>query len=103
MKLLKKNFDRILEQKNTTYEAVAEKGGLSHRSIISRAFKGNATIETIEKIATGLGVPLWQLFIDEDFGEFPLNSNEKKFVAKLRKIRSPKQLEALENFLNMFI
>ncbi|MBP9706783.1 MAG: helix-turn-helix transcriptional regulator [Oligoflexales bacterium] len=101
--MIKKNFDRILEERNSTYEAVAEKGGLSHRSIISRAFKGNATIDTLSKIARGLDIPLWQLFIDEDAGEFPLNSNEKKFVAKLRKIRSTQQLEALENFLNMFM
>lgn len=55
---------RILEickQAGITQKELAERIGLSAVGL-SKAINGNPTKDTLEKIATALNVPMWQLF-----------------------------------------
>lgn len=51
----------ILREKGMTVNDLADKVGVS-RQALSKQIKGKMLVETADKIATALGVPLWQLF-----------------------------------------
>lgn len=51
----------ICKEKGVTIGEVAEKMQVARESL-SRAINGNPTLETLEKIATALGVPVPSLF-----------------------------------------
>lgn len=53
----------ILKERGITLNELAETLGVS-RQALSRQIKGKMLIETAEKIAAALDVPLWQLFAD---------------------------------------
>ena len=53
----------ILKERGITLNELAETLGVS-RQALSRQVQGKMLIETAEKIAAALDVPLWQLFAD---------------------------------------
>lgn len=62
----------ILKEQNSSVNELAEKLDVS-RQALSRQMKGKLLVETAERIADALNVPLWQLFSspDEVFKELP--------------------------------
>lgn len=55
----------ILKEKGVTQQALADSLGVS-RSAIVKMLAGNPSQETLEKIASALNVPMWQLFASLD-------------------------------------
>jgi transcriptional regulator with XRE-family HTH domain len=55
----------ILSEKNMTVQDLADKLGVS-RQALSRQIGGKLLVETAEKIAQVLDVPLWRLFAREE-------------------------------------
>lgn len=55
----------IIREKGLTVEKLADMLGIS-RQALSRQINGKLLVETAEKIANALGVPLWQLFASPD-------------------------------------
>lgn len=53
----------ILKEKGMTLNELAEILGVT-RGAVSRQIKGKMLIETAERIAKALDVPMWQLFAD---------------------------------------
>jgi transcriptional regulator with XRE-family HTH domain len=53
----------ILKDKGITMNELADKLGVS-RQALSRQVQGKMLVETAEKIASALDVPMWQLFAD---------------------------------------
>ncbi len=53
----------ILKEKGMTLNELAETLGVS-RQALSRQIQGKMLIETAERIAKALDVPMWQLFAD---------------------------------------
>lgn len=51
----------ILKEKGITQVELADKLGVSRSSIV-KTLAGNPSQETLEKIASALEVPMWQLF-----------------------------------------
>ena len=51
----------VIKEKGFTVSQLADKIGIKQESL-SRAINGNPTVETLEKIAEALDVPIWQLF-----------------------------------------
>ena len=63
--ILKDSFMRIkelLKEKGMTQQALADKVGVSYQSMKQTLNAPSVTTSTLEKIATALDVPLWQLF-----------------------------------------
>ena len=54
----------ILKSKGMTVGELAEKLGIS-RQALSRQIQGKLLVETAERIAATLEVPIWQLFVSE--------------------------------------
>lgn len=52
----------VIKEKGLTVEKLADMLGIS-RQALSRQINGKLLVETAEKIANTLGVPVWQLFI----------------------------------------
>ena len=55
----------VAKKKGISISSLAEKMGVKQESL-SRAINGNPTVETLNKIAEALEVPMWQLFVDPD-------------------------------------
>lgn len=55
----------IIKEKGMTVEQLAKELGIS-RQALSRQLKGKLLVETAERIANTLGVPLWRLFVSND-------------------------------------
>ena len=55
----------VAKKKGISISSLAEKMGVKQESL-SRAINGNPTVETLNKIAEALDVPMWQLFVDPD-------------------------------------
>ena len=51
----------ILKEKGLTQQELADMLGITRISIV-KTLAGNPSQETLEKIATALNVPMWQLF-----------------------------------------
>lgn len=51
----------VIKKQGTTVQELAEKMGIS-RVGLSQHINGNPSVEVLERIATALDVPLWQLF-----------------------------------------
>lgn len=51
----------ILKEKNMSVNELADILGIS-RQALSKQIQGKMLVETAQKIATALGVPIWQLF-----------------------------------------
>ena len=58
------NIDSLLKEKGMTKTMLAEKMGIRSQNV-NVALK-NPTEETMRKIATALGVEVWELFTSED-------------------------------------
>lgn len=54
----------IIKQRGMTIGDLAEKLGVS-RQALSRQIQGKLLVETAERIAHALDVPIWQLFVSE--------------------------------------
>lgn len=52
----------ILKEKNMSVNELADILGIS-RQALSKQIQGKMLVETAQKIATALGVPIWQLFV----------------------------------------
>ena len=52
----------ILKEKGLTQQELADKVGVSYQSIKQTLNASSVTTSTLEKIATALDVPMWQLF-----------------------------------------
>lgn len=52
----------LLKEKRLTQQALADKVGVSYQSMKQTLNAPSVTTYTLEKIATALDVPLWQLF-----------------------------------------
>jgi transcriptional regulator with XRE-family HTH domain len=88
MNLFSKNFLKILEEKGLDQKDVAPKIGIS-ASTLSRTLHRNPRLSSILKAAKGLGVEVWELFVDQDKGELgPLTEDEKEFIGNLRRARA---------------
>lgn len=55
----------ILREKQLTVNDLAEMLGIS-RQALSKQIQGKMLVETAERIATALNVPMWQLFASPD-------------------------------------
>ena len=55
----------VIKEKGLTINELAEKLKVS-RQALSRQIQGKMLIETAEKIASALDVPIWQLFVAPD-------------------------------------
>lgn len=51
----------IIEEQGITTKELAEKLGIT-QSALNQNISGNPSVKVLEKIATALNVPLWQLF-----------------------------------------
>lgn len=69
----------IIKEKGLSVNALAESLGVS-RQALSAQINGTANISTLEKIATSLGVPLWQLFVSPADAAKSVTSGEAGFV-----------------------
>lgn len=52
----------VLKEKGMTQQELAEMMGVSYQSIKQTLNASSVTTATLEKIATALNVPMWQLF-----------------------------------------
>lgn len=67
MSTFQKNVEQALSQKGWSKQDLAEKLGMD-RSQLSKIIRGQnaATVKTLEHIATGLGLKLYELFMPEN-------------------------------------
>lgn len=66
----------IMQKKGITQKKLAEDIGIAEISL-SRSLRGNPTLETLEKIATALNVPISALFeAEKDFIAFVRRNGE---------------------------
>lgn len=61
---MKLRVKEICHAKNLTLQELAERVEMKRESL-SRAINGNPTVETLEKIADALGVPVAELFAQD--------------------------------------
>lgn len=55
----------VLKEKGISVQELADMLGIS-RQALSRQIAGKCLVETLEKIATALNVPVWQLFVSAE-------------------------------------
>lgn len=55
----------VLKEKGIKVHELADMLGVS-RQALSRQIAGKCLVETLEKIATAINVPVWQLFVSAD-------------------------------------
>jgi len=67
MDTLQNNVERLLADRKWTKQDLADHLGVD-RSSLSKVIRGQnaATVRTLERIAEGLGVPLYELFMPEN-------------------------------------
>lgn len=63
----------VCKDKGVTLAEIASKIGVAQASL-SKMLGGNPTIGTLEKIATALDVPMWQLFASPEEVQLKKNS-----------------------------
>lgn len=56
----------VLKEKNYTQQMLADKMNVSLSAIKQMVSAGSLTTSTLEKIASALDVPMWQLFASSD-------------------------------------
>ena len=105
MKLLQSIGGRIQflrERKGLTQEQLEERTGVNTKyiSAIERGNK-NATVRTLEKIASGLGVELYELFLSPK--DLPDEKAARKAIDSLLKNADAKTLNLLLEFLRRAI
>lgn len=72
-----------MEEQGITTAVLAKKIGMTP-SGLNQHISGNPSVKTLEKIAEGLNVPLWSLFISEDKIVLDEKANENEFVSFFR-------------------
>lgn len=55
----------ILKEKGITQQELADRLGVTRISVV-KTLAGNPSQETLERIASALNVPMWQLFASSD-------------------------------------
>ena len=55
----------VIEQQDMTAKEVADKIGISV-SALNQNISGNPSVKVLEKIATAINVPMWQLFASKE-------------------------------------
>lgn len=73
----------IMEEQGITTAVLAKKIGMTP-SGLNQHISGNPSVKTLEKIAEGLNVPLWSLFVSEDEIVLDKSKNEHGFVSFFR-------------------
>ena len=71
----------IMEEQGITTAVLAKKIGMTP-SGLNQHISGNPSVKTLEKIAEGLNVPLWSLFVSED--KIVLDEKTNEFVSFFR-------------------
>lgn len=71
----------IMEEQGITTAVLAKKIGMTP-SGLNQHISGNPSVKTLEKIAEGLNVPLWSLFVSED--KIVLDEKKNEFVSFFR-------------------
>ena len=61
-----KRIKDILKEKNMSVNELADILGIS-RQALSKQIQGKMLVETAQKIAAALGVPIWQLFASPSY------------------------------------
>lgn len=56
----------LLKEKGCTQQELADMVGVSYQSMKQTLNAPSVTTSTLEKIATALNVPMWQLFVSTD-------------------------------------
>lgn len=56
----------LLKEKGLTQQELADKVGVSYQSMKQTLNAPSVTTSTLEKIATALNVPMWQLFASSE-------------------------------------
>lgn len=56
----------VLKEKRITQQMLADKMNVSLSAVKQMVSANSLTTTTLEKIATALDVPIWQLFVSED-------------------------------------
>ena len=94
-KVLAENIKRLCKQQKKQLKDLASEMGVDPASL-NRAMYGNARLDTIEKMATALGVPIKVLFE-------PLDNDEVEGYIKVKgKIFQFYNKEELQKILNRF-
>lgn len=104
MNLLAKNFKKKLSAKGLDQLEVANKIGMSP-SVLSRIINKHKDprLSSIVKIASGLGVRPWELFIDEDEGDSgPLSEQEKVLISNFRTAASDTERKTIQDVAKGF-
>lgn len=104
MNSIKKNFNKILDEKRLTRKHVEDKCGMTQPEL-SRILNENRDprLSTIHKIALGLGVESWQLFVEEKLNEVgPLSDEEKSLIIEFRKIPANDKRKVIKDTIKAF-
>ncbi|MGE0630926.1 MAG: helix-turn-helix domain-containing protein [Pseudobdellovibrionaceae bacterium] len=104
MNLLRENFNKILSKKGLKRKSVEEKTGMTQPEL-SRILNESRDprLSTLKKIAHGLDVETWQLFIDESANEVgPLSEEEKLLVLQFRKIPTDAKRNVVKDTIDAF-
>lgn len=102
--LIRDKFYRILEKKKITQLQVAQNGNIDH-TVLSKSLreKSDPKVSTVYRMARGLDVEPWQLFVDEDSSQVgPLSDEEKALILDFRKIPSDVKKEAVKDTVKAF-
>lgn len=68
----------VLKGRGMTQQEVADMIGVSYQSIKQTLNAPSVTTATLEKIASALNVPMWQLFASPEEVQFPSNAHSVK-------------------------
>ncbi len=54
----------LLEERNISFKDLSDKLGVDRNNLYNSLTKGNPTLQRLEAIAEGIGVPVWRLFTE---------------------------------------
>lgn len=99
---LGRRIQSLRENRRMTQEDFEEKSGINARYLSAvECGKRNITIKTLEKIAEGLDVELYELFLFKEKEE--PEQNLRKAIEKMLKEADKKKIEFYFNLLRMVI
>lgn len=87
----------IIEKQGITTKEVADKIGISV-SALNQNISGNPSVKVLEKIATALNVPLWQLFASPE--DVASGADFVAFIKDGRNIYHADSIEELEKIIS---
>lgn len=87
----------IIEKQGITTKEVADKIGISV-SALNQNISGNPSVKVLEKIATALNVPLWQLFASPE--DVASGADFVAFIKDGKNIYHADSIEELEKIIS---